>query len=175
MLAVGAEMTASGFRVARVPPLVGRLLVEEDERVGAPDVVVIGHRIWRTHFDSDPAVVGRTVRLGTTIHTVVGVMPERFAFLMNQHFWLPLRANPLDYERRQGPEIITFGRLAQGVTLQQARADRHRIVGQLFVEALVLSAVSVAAGLALASLALQQADVAVRHVGDLVLRGLHRD
>ena len=75
-----AEMTASGFRVARVAPLLGRLLDDEDEREGAPPVVVVGHEAWRTRFSSDPALVGKSVRLGNAVHAVVGVMPEGFAF-----------------------------------------------------------------------------------------------
>ena len=118
-----AEMTAAGFRVARVPPLLGRPLIEEDEREGAPPVVVIGHDVWRTRFASDPAVVGRSVRFGNTLHRVVGVMPDGFAFPVNHRFWVPLRADPADYERRQGPGITVFGRLAPGATLDRAQAE----------------------------------------------------
>ncbi len=78
-----AEMTASGFRIARVPPLIGRPLIEDDERETAPAVAVIGYEMWRTRYASDPAVVGRTIRLATTVHTVIGVMPEGFAFPVN--------------------------------------------------------------------------------------------
>jgi hypothetical protein len=84
-------ITASGFRVARVPPLIGRPLADDDERAGAADVIVIGADLWRTRFASDPAVVGRTVRLGDTAFTIVGVMPERFAFPVNHQLWIPLR------------------------------------------------------------------------------------
>src|SRR5919106_2374159 len=118
-----AEMTAAGFRVARVPPLLGRPLVEEDEQEGAPLVIVIGYDVWRTRFASDPAVVGRSVRLGNTVHAVVGVMPEGFAFPVNHSFWAPLRADPSDYERRRGPGITVFGRLALGGTLDGAQAE----------------------------------------------------
>src|SRR5690606_25152627 len=73
-----AEITASAFDVARVPPLLGRTLVAADERPGAPAVAVIGHALWRTRFGADPNVVGRSVRLGGTPTTIVGVMPEGF-------------------------------------------------------------------------------------------------
>ena len=68
-----AEITASGFHIARVPALLGRTLVDGDERESAPPVVVIGYDVWRTRFSSDPAVVGRTIRLGNVVHTLVGV------------------------------------------------------------------------------------------------------
>jgi putative ABC transport system permease protein len=118
-----AEITASGFRLARVPPLLGRYLIEEDGREGAPPVAVIGHEVWRTRYGSDPAAVGRTVRLGNVVYTIVGVMPEGFAFPVNHRLWVPLRANPSEYERRQGPAIDVFGRLAPGVTMESAQAE----------------------------------------------------
>lgn len=118
-----AEMTASGFTLARVPPLLGRYLVEEDEREGAPPVVVVGYDVWRTSFASDPAVVGREIRFGTAVHTIVGVMPEGFAFPVSHRFWTPLRLDPADHERGEGPEIHVFGRLAPGATLADARAE----------------------------------------------------
>ena len=80
-------MSASGFRVARVRPLMGRYLVEDDEREGAASVVVIGEEVWRNRFESDPAILGRTIQLGAALHSIVGVMPKGFAFPVNHHFW----------------------------------------------------------------------------------------
>jgi predicted permease len=118
-----AEMTASGFALVRVPPLLGRPLVEDDEREGATPVVVIGYEAWRARFASDPSVVGRTVRLGTVTHTVVGVMPDGFEFPVNHQFWTPLRT-PASGD---GPAVFGFGRLASGVTLAEAQAEAAAI------------------------------------------------
>ncbi|MDF2772722.1 MAG: hypothetical protein K0S86_2217, partial [Geminicoccaceae bacterium] len=82
-------MATSGFRIARVPPLPGRYFDEEDERKGAPPVVVIGYNIWQNRFSGDSAVIGRTLRLGATQHVVIGVMPEGFAFPINNKIWTP--------------------------------------------------------------------------------------
>jgi hypothetical protein len=117
-----AEMTASGFALARVGPLLGRHLRPEDERPGAPDVVVIGHDVWTRRFHADPAAVGRTLQLGATVHTVVGVMPEGFAFPVHHSYWVPWRLDPARYEPRTGPSIEVFARLAPGVTLERAQA-----------------------------------------------------
>lgn len=242
-----AEITASGFRLARVPPLLGRPLVDGDERKGALPVIVIGYDAWRRHFASHPAVVGKIVRLGNTPHAVVGVMPEGFAFPVNHAFWVPLHADASDYERRQGPAINVFARLAPGVSRDAAQAElttiglraaatfpetnerlrprlapytslwfgddmvawhlhvmqvlvtmflvvvsvnvaslvyartasregeiairsalggsRRRIVTQLFVEALVLSAVAAAAGLLVADRALIYVNALMEHLG----------
>jgi putative ABC transport system permease protein len=118
----GAEMSAAGFRVARVKPLLGRYLLDDDERVGAPLVVVLGHEIWSARFASDSAIVGKRVKIGGVPHTVVGVMPAGFAWPINHNMWLPLRleANP---EPREGPVLYAFGRLAPEATLEDARTE----------------------------------------------------
>ena len=117
-----AEMTASGFRVARVPPLMGRYLVDEDERPGAPPVVVIGYDVWRSRFAGRADVVGSTLRLGAERHVVVGVMPRGFRFPVNNGVWAPLRLDPAAFPRGEAPPIDVFGRLAPGATLEQAQA-----------------------------------------------------
>ncbi len=119
----GSEISASAFRLVRVPPLMGRPLVETDEQDGAPPVVVIGHDLWQARFGGDSGVVGRSVQLGNSRSTVVGVMPEGFLFPLRDNLWVPLRVNVLDYERLEGPAIRIFGRLAPGVTLEEAQAE----------------------------------------------------
>ncbi len=122
-----AEMTAAGFEVARVPPLFGRYLVEDDERPGAPDVVVIGYDVWQTRFLGDANVLGRTIRLGAGVHTIIGVMPADFRFPENHQYWVPLRARASEFERREGPALYIFGRLAPGASLARAQAELDAI------------------------------------------------
>ena len=118
-----ARMTASGFRVAGVPPILGRPLLDEDERPGVPPVVVMGHEEWQRRFDGRPDVVGRTVRLGEEPHTVVGVMPEGFRFPVNHGYWAPLRLDPAEHPVGAGPVLFMFGRLAPDATMGEARAE----------------------------------------------------
>jgi putative ABC transport system permease protein len=117
------EISASAFRLARVPALLGRSLVETDEQAGAPAVVVIAHDVWQERFAGDSSVVGRTVRLGAAQTTVVGVMPEGFAFPVAHSLWAPFVLNVSGYERYGGPRIQVFGRLAPGATLPEAQAE----------------------------------------------------
>ena len=119
----GVEISASAFRVVPTPPLVGRPLVRSDEDPSAPPVAVIGDHLWRLRFDRDPSVVGRTIRLGNVVHTVVGVMPEGFGFPSNESLWVPLRLAPSAVTRGDGPSLRVFGRLADGVDLQTAQAE----------------------------------------------------
>jgi hypothetical protein len=117
------EMSAAGFRVARVPALMGRTLLDEDERPGGEPVVVIGQEEWQRLFDGDPGIIGTPIRLGETVHTVVGVMPAGFRFPLNHRYWTPLRLNPADWAHGTGPTLTVFGRLADRVTLRRAQAE----------------------------------------------------
>ncbi len=86
-----AEISAAGFRVARVPPLIGRVIVDADLAPGAAPVIVIGHDVWQRRFAGARDVIGRELRLGETVHTVVGVMPDGFQFPFNFRYWVPLQ------------------------------------------------------------------------------------
>jgi putative ABC transport system permease protein len=116
-----AEISAAAFPLTRVPPLMGRTLKDADEQPGAPDVVVIGYDIWQSRFNGDRTVVGRTVRLGRTAATIVGVMPEAFRFPVNHQLWVPLRiTSAVPHEE---PSIRVFGRLANDATFASAQAE----------------------------------------------------
>ena len=125
-----AEITASGFDVARVPPLLGRPIRSEDERLGAERVVVIGHDVWASVFSADREVTGRVVRIDEVPHTVVGVMPDTFAFPVNHQYWTPLRTTLQASQQSPEPTVIAFGRLAPGVALPTADTEL-RAVGLL--------------------------------------------
>ncbi len=121
-----AEITASGFRLARVQPLLGRWISDSDEHAPAAPVVVIGYDVWQSRFASDRAIIGRTVRLGEILHTVVGVMPEGFAFPVNHRYWIPLRSDPSG-SLEAAPQGVVFARLAPGVSLDRAQAELSTI------------------------------------------------
>jgi putative ABC transport system permease protein len=118
-----AEISAAGFRVARVPPLIGRGIVDADLAPGAAPVIVIGHDVWQRRFTGARDIIGRELRLGETVHTVVGVMPDGFQFPFNFQYWVPLRRGADEMLRNAGPEGVVFGRLAPGATLARANAE----------------------------------------------------
>jgi predicted permease len=119
-----AEMSAAGFDVAGVAPLIGRALQPEDERASAAPVVVIGYAEWRRRFGASPDVLTRSVQLGDSHHAVVGVMPEGFAFPINHTYWIPLRREPAGESIGLTlPPVSVFGRLAPGATLQSAQEE----------------------------------------------------
>ena len=118
-----AEISAAGFRVARVPPLIGRVIVDADLAPGAAPVIVIGHDVWQRRFAGARDVIGRELRLGETVHTVVGVMPDGFQFPFNFRYWVPLQPGADAMLRNTGPEGVVFGRLAPDATLARAHAE----------------------------------------------------
>lgn len=121
-----AEMSASGFDLARVAPVLGRTLLEEDETEGAEPVVVIGYDEWQSRFNGDEGVIGQALRLNERFYTIVGVMPDDFAFPVNHQFWLPLS---LSYGELifAPPNGTVFARLATGVTTEEAQAELSAI------------------------------------------------
>jgi hypothetical protein len=122
-LAAVAEISAAGFRVARVPALIGRMIIDADEGAGAAPVIVIAHDVWQRRFAGAPDIIGRELRLGDAVHTVVGVMPEGFRFPYNFRYWVPLRRRAGDLLQNAGPEGAVFGRLARGATIARAHAE----------------------------------------------------
>ena len=127
----GAEISASAFRLMGTSPLRGRTLGERDEQPGEPPVVVISHTLWNTRFGADPQVVGRTVKLGTTDATIVGVMPEGFGFPVAERIWAPLRVDGSTMLPRTGPGASIFGRLAPGSSIDDARTELNVIGARL--------------------------------------------
>jgi predicted permease len=129
-----AELTASAFRTARVAPVFGRALLDTDEVPGAPSVIVVGYGVWQRAFGGRQDLIGSVVKLGNGPATVVGVMPDGFGYPLNHDAWapLPLRAS---YGALEGGPISVIGRLAPGVTREQANAEL-RVLGERAAAAL---------------------------------------
>ncbi len=118
-----ALVTATVFTLARVQPIMGRALVAADEVPGGADVVVVGHGFWRRRLGGARNVLGTTLRIAGVPTTIVGVMPEGFAMPSVQQLWLPLRVRSVDDVNRLGLGVRIYGRLAEGVSAAQARAE----------------------------------------------------
>lgn len=118
-----AAMSAAGFAVARVPPLLGRTLQDADEEIGAPAVVVIGYDLWQARFAGDADIIGVTVGVGSTPRTIVGVMPAGFTFPIAHQVWTPLRPGPVSLQPGEGDRVAVFGRLAPGTSMEEAQAE----------------------------------------------------
>ena len=83
----GAAVTPGLFDALRVEPAIGHRFTGDPNQ--EPRVVVIAHDLWRRRFGSDPSVLGRRVDLNGRPHTVIGVMPEGFAWPPASEVWVP--------------------------------------------------------------------------------------
>jgi predicted permease len=129
----GVYMSATGFRMLGQEPLLGRNFAAEDDGPGAPPVVIIGHGVWQNRYGGDPAIIGRTIKLNQLAATVIGVMPPDMRFPPNSDIWVPLSQLPPGL-RQQGRQIRpyqVFGRLADGVSVEQAQSELSTIGAQL--------------------------------------------
>jgi putative ABC transport system permease protein len=125
-----AQITAAGFNITRVAPVIGRAIVAADESAGASPIVVIGYDVWHSRFGDDASVLGRELRLGNVVHTIVGVMPEGYGFPVNHSYWIPLSTDAATFGPREGPDIFIFGRLRDGAAMKQAQAELSALGAQ---------------------------------------------
>jgi putative ABC transport system permease protein len=122
-----ANATDDFLPMLGVQPQFGRLLDERiDIGVGRILSVVISHELWQRRFNADPALVGRSIEVNNMELTVVGILPPNFRVLMSPDANVPPRIDlwfsvRFDADRRDRSHAI-IARLAQGVTVEQARA-----------------------------------------------------
>lgn len=130
----GAFISVNAFELLRVQPILGRSFTPEDAHPTSPPVVILGHNIWKNRFDYDPGVIGQVIRTNGAQRTVIGVMAEGFRFPHDHDLWIPITARSPDVARGSGPQYRAFGRLASGVTIEEASAEFEAISQRLALE-----------------------------------------
>ena len=126
----GAAIAADLFPLIGETPALGRNFRPDEDRPGAEPVVLLGHDLWMRQFNGDPAIVGKTVMVNSTAHTVVGVMKPRFSFPEEQEAWVPLA--PLVYrEPRNDRGYVVMARLKPGVGMERAAVEVQTIGDRL--------------------------------------------
>ena len=123
--------TPEFFQVVRTDPIAGRVFAADEEDAA---VVVLGHGLWLRKFGGQPGAVGRSLRLDSVPHTIIGVLPESFHFPERDlDAWVPLR--PSADDRRSGAFWLrTVARLKPGVSLGQAQQEMSAIAARLAAE-----------------------------------------
>ncbi len=130
----GAAVSTGFFATLRLNAAIGRTFRAEEDRAGAPNVVVLSDGFWRRHLGADPDPVGRTLALDGADFTVVGVLPQGFDFpvrISGAELWTPTGLRARWLEKRGGHTFRTVARLKAGVTLAQAQAEMDTIAGRL--------------------------------------------
>jgi predicted permease len=118
----------SYFEVMGLRPVLGRLLNASDDGSAAAGAVVLTHRFWSSFFNSDPAVIGRTLRLGARTATIVGVLEPSVPYPVDTEIIANMVTSPhhlgatMNIERMHRMTEL-FGRVAPGVSVEEARAE----------------------------------------------------
>jgi putative ABC transport system permease protein len=131
----GGFVSANLFDVLGVRPMLGSAFRPGDDAAGAPLTVVLGHEVWANRYSSDSAIVGKSVVVNGEPAIILGVMREGFKFPQQQALWVAQRdtraANP---DRARSPGFKVIGRLKDGVSLDQAKAQMAQIALRLAQE-----------------------------------------
>lgn len=114
---------SSFFSVYGVRPILGRGFLPEEDQAGHGNVVVLGYDFWRTHFGSNPKIVGQRITLNAASYTVVGVMEPGFRRPDWAKIWTPLAWTQKDRSIRGLHNYLVVARLRPGVSLKQAQTE----------------------------------------------------
>lgn len=130
----GYMVSAEFFPALGVQPVLGRMFVPDDDRLGAARVIVLGGGLWRRKFGASPGILGKTLTLNGTSYMVVGVVPAGFTFYgHDRDIYTPIGQwnDPSFRDRRISVSAHAFGRLKPGATLEQAQAEMNTIARNL--------------------------------------------
>jgi putative ABC transport system permease protein len=128
-----AQVTASFFSTLGVKPLLGRDFVDADVQTDGAHVAILSYRSWQSDFGGDPTTVGRVVQIDSLPATIVGVLPRNFEFAPanSTPMWVPIHQSGDLITRRSLRWLSVVGRLAPGVSPEQARAEMGAVTAQL--------------------------------------------
>lgn len=129
----GAYVTPEFFGILGVKPVLGRDFTADDNRPGAERVTIISNELWERDYGRDAHIVGEAVRINGRSATIIGVMPPRFNFPINEQLWIPLYNEfPVRPRNDQAANNVAIvGRLKPHVTMEQATAEFNGIATTL--------------------------------------------
>jgi putative ABC transport system permease protein len=121
-------VSANFFDVLGVKPLYGRTFVPDDDKLGAPAVLVFSYEYWIRVYGGDPKIVGSTFRMNDKMHTLVGILPAMPQYPDENDVYMPtsacpFRSNPKFIASRDSRMMTVFGRLRPGKTIEQAQSE----------------------------------------------------
>jgi predicted permease len=117
----GAGVSREFFDVMGVRPIIGRGFIAEEQSVGGAPAVIVSDRLWRLRLDGAP-LDALTLRIESTVHTVVGVMPPGFDYPGGSEFWTPRERNP-PQTSRTAHNFRVVARVADTSSVAAAQAE----------------------------------------------------
>ena len=127
----GYRFSANMFDVLGVRPAIGRTFLPEEDRPGAPGVVVLSHALWLRRFGGDPGVLGRSLTLNGGDHLVIGVMPPAFKHPQRTELWVPVAVSDALKANRINAVLRPVARLKPGVSPEAAQRELASIYEDL--------------------------------------------
>jgi putative ABC transport system permease protein len=127
-------VTANVFAILGVRPALGRTFSNAETTVGGAPAAIIGYRAWRERYAASPNVLGSTIKVGATTYTIVGVMPDNFAFPASEGLWLPLQIGTPHGPGALASYVVAIGLLAPDVSRAAAAADVSTIARRLAMD-----------------------------------------
>lgn len=130
----GTRISANLFETLGVNAAVGRTLESEDDRPGAPNVVVITYGLWLRRFGGDSSLIGQPLELNDASYTLVGVLPPNFFFpIPDAELGVPLvaDADPWRHNRNTVNFLRLVGRIRQGVAPARAEGEMNALARKL--------------------------------------------
>ncbi len=125
----GGQVSWTMFRTLGVAPGLGRDFREEEDRVGAPKVIILSDRLWHDRFGGRREALGQQIMVNGVPHTIIGVMPPGFEFPAAALAWTTMQLDPMN--NRGNHSWGVMGRLKPGMTIEQVNADLNRIATRL--------------------------------------------
>jgi putative ABC transport system permease protein len=127
----GSFVTTNFFDIFGTKPWMGRLFLPGEDQPGAPYVVVLSHEAWQNRFGADPNILGRQITLNNESYSVVGVLPRGYRLPIDSDVFVTAQHQTSYRRDRAVRALIMIGRVKQGVTLAQAKADLDTIAQRL--------------------------------------------
>jgi putative ABC transport system permease protein len=117
------------FKTLGVNPLYGRSFEVDETRPNGAPVTILSYELWKSAFGGSPAVVGSQVEVNGVRRTIIGIMPPHFDVAdQRAELWNPLVLNPANRQNRGSHYLYLIGRLADGATLQTAKAELETLL-----------------------------------------------
>ena len=135
----GIKASADLLPMFGVQPLLGRFFAPSEMQMGHDQVAILGHRLWKFRYSSDPAILGKSIDLDEKRYTIVGVMPASFRFTWDQEMdvFVPLALTPQelsDTGRSTSRDLQTQARLKPGISVAEAQAAMNTLADNLAKE-----------------------------------------
>ena len=127
----GFRVSSNFFDVLHAQPILGRGFIKGEDERGQDRVAVLSAALWRRQFASSPTIVGRVIQVNGVPTQIVGVMNNKVRFPESAEIWVPLALTPEEKAMRTDRYVAPVGRLAAGISLEQAHAEMDAIQGRL--------------------------------------------